>query len=557
MGDASAKRTLARRDFLKIGGLVGVATQAIAIPAIGYKEGASKETHSGWESFEGETTQFFNRKPFELKGGVDELYEKFFPKSGEVTRPNKMIDMPPTRQGRVKAAIQQNPDWKPEDGREALNLGPELNAYYDAYEARGQDRFNDDVTVQTVNVPAWIANHETYDDHFALSLAYFGAWSEHAHHPPEITEPPEISDYQYMEGGGLSPSHAVDLRDVNAEREKRGTLLKFKSPEHAAQLIKKVAHLYGASVVGITTMNPDYVYSSIRGMGPAMGPPDSSGSGGAPSTGSTEGAKPPMEPAPVPEHWKYAIVIGVPHEWDQFVSNPQYGDSLDAYNRARMAGWRLADFIKRIGYPARWHTPPGSYDMIVTPFAVQAGLGQWGRMACVITPELGGNVRLAVVTTELEMAIDKPIDVGIADFCKDCKICAEICPSGSISFADSTEGMVSRRIEHWDINNSTCFGFWMESMGPLGCRLCLAACPYSRKDNWVHGLARVIDPVDPTGLVNDSLIWMQKTLFDAPEAQDYKRPPDGCFASYRPAPEWLQTEAWFDVNPPDPHDLCE
>jgi len=263
-----------------------------------------------------------------------------------------------------------------------------------------------------------------------------------------------------------------------------------------------------------------------------------------------------MGDMPVPEHWKFVIAIGVPHEWEQFVSNPQYGDSLDAYNRARMAGWRLANFLKRIGYASRWHCPPGSYDLIATPFAVQAGLGEWARCACVISPELGGNMRLAVVTTELEMTIDNPIDIGVTDFCKDCKICAEVCPSASISFADSPEGMISRGIEHWDINNSTCFGYWMESMGPIGCRLCIAACPYSRKDNWVHGVARVIDPIDPTGLFNDSLIWMQKTLFDAPEASEYKRPPDGCFASYRPAPDWLNVENWFTMTPPDPHDLC-
>ena len=95
-------------------------------------------------------------------------------------------------------AIAQNPDWKPEDGREALGLTPDLNAYYEAYEARGQDRFNDDITVQTVNIPAWVANHETYDDHFALSLAYFGAWTEHADYPTEISEPPEVSDYTVL-----------------------------------------------------------------------------------------------------------------------------------------------------------------------------------------------------------------------------------------------------------------------------------------------------------------------------------------------------------------------
>jgi reductive dehalogenase len=551
MGELTEKKNLTRRDFLKVAGLVGVAAQAIAIPALGYKNGASKESYTGWESFEGDTTQFFNRKPFELKGGNEEMYERFFPTISEKARPNMMTDMPPVRQSRVMAAISQNPDWKPEDGWKALNLGPDLEAYYVAYEKRGQDRFNDDVITQTVNVPAWIANHEIYDDHFALSLAYFGSWTEHAGYPPEITEPPEISDYQYMENGKV-----VDLRDVNKARDERGMGLKFKSPEHAAELIKKVAHLYGATIVGITTMNPDYVYTSIRGMGPSgeAGPADSSGSGaGVTPTGDMS----QMEGMPVPEHWKFAIAIGVPHEWDQFISNPQYGDSLDAYDRVRQTGWKLANFLKRIGYASRWHCPPMSYDMVVTPIALQAGLGEWGRMACVISPELGGNVRLAVVTTELEMAIDKPVSLGITETCKECKICADICPSGSISFADNTEGIVSRGIEHWDINNSTCYGYWMESMGPIGCRLCIAACPYSRKDNWVHGIARVLDPIDPTGLFNDSLLWMQKTFFDAPEAKDYKRPPDGCFASYRPAPEWLNTEKWFDITPPDPHDLCK
>ena len=563
MGDQTEKKKLTRRDFLKIGGLLGVAAQVIAIPALGFKDGASKDSYTGWEDFEGDT-QFFNRKPFELKGGLEELYEKYFPTKGEKFRPNVMVDMPPIRQGRVMGTIAENPDWKPEDGREALGLTPDLNAYYEAYEARGQDRFNDDITVQTVNIPAWVANHETYDDHFALSLAYFGAWTEHANYPPEISEPPEVSDYQYMENG-----HAVDIREVNKARDERGTRMTFKSPEHAAELIKKVAHLYGASLVGITTMNPDYVYSAIRGMGVEQNmnegvpgfetedsDPDVNAGAGSGAGAAPEGGMPPMGDNPVPEHWKFAIAIGVPHEWDQFLSNPQYGDSLDAYNRVRMAGWRLANFIKRIGYASRWHCPPGSYDLVATPLAVQAGLGEWGRMACVISPELGGNVRLAVVTTELEMAIDKPIDVGVTDFCKDCKICAEICPSASISFADSPEGIVSRGLEHWDINNSTCFGYWMESMGPIGCRLCIAACPYSRKDNWVHGIARVVDPIDPTGLFNDSLIWMQKTLFDAPEAAAYKRPPDGCFASYRPAPNWLNVEEWFTMTPPDPHDLC-
>ena len=44
----------------------------------------------------------------------------------------------------------------------------------------------------------------------------------------------------------------------------------------------------------------------------------------------------------------------------------------------------------------------------------------------VITPELGCNFRPAVVTTNLPMVTDKPIDIGIQDFCKHCKICAQL-----------------------------------------------------------------------------------------------------------------------------------
>jgi hypothetical protein len=71
----------------------------------------------------------------------------------------------------------------------------------------------------------------------------------------------------------------------------------------------------------------------------------------------------------------------------------------------------------------------------------------------------------------------------------------------------------------------------------------------------VHGVARAFDPLDPTGLMKDTLIWMQKTFWKAPKADEYLPPPDGNWASYRPAPEWLDSEKYFDINPPDPRKL--
>jgi epoxyqueuosine reductase len=528
MEEKATKKGVSRRDFLKLGALVGVAAQAVAIPTLAHKAGSSHDSYTGWESFEGDT-QFFNRKPFELPGGKEELYEKFYPKVDTVRRPNPMTDISWTRAGRMGQILQENPDWKLEDGMDAIELPPDLKAYYKVWDEKGQNRFETDVLTNRVSIPAWVANHEKYDDHFALSSAYFGAWQDLAdNYPEEPTAPPEVSDFQYVDHG-----HMLDLREVNKECKERGAMLAFRSPDHATELVKKTAHLYGATVVGITTLNPDYVYDK-----------------------NLRGSENPMEEYEVPEHWKYAIVVGVPHEWDQLASNPQYGDSLDAYMRVRMTAYRITQFLRRLGYPARFHTPPYHYDLVVPPIAVEAGLGQWGRNGTMITPETGPNMRLAVVTTNLDMTIDKPIDFGVAEFCADCKICAEQCPSGAISFADGPEGMEQRGINHWYMDTSKCYSYWMESMGPLGCRLCITNCVYSRKNNWVHGVARVADPVDPTGLVNNALIWMQKTFFDHPTAEEYRRPPDGCFASYRPAPEWLQTDKWFNITTDNPQMLC-
>ena len=89
-------------------------------------------------------------------------------------------------------------------------------------------------------------------------------------------------------------------------------------------------------------------------------------------------------------------------------------------------------------------------------------------------------------------------------------------------------------------------------MGGLGCRLCLIACPYSRKNNWAHNLARRADTKDPTGLLDNGLTWIQKTFFKAPEAVEYLPPPDGRFANFREPPDWLTAEKYLDIEIIDP-----
>ena len=264
-------------------------------------------------------------------------------------------------------------------------------------------------------------------------------------YPPEPAGPPEESDFRGIH---------------------RDKLLRFKSPAHASRLIKHITHTFGATLVGITKLNPNCCYQgSLRGVG----------------AGNYE----------VPSHWEYAVVFAVPHEWDMSYVNPTYATSYDAYSNLRVIAARLEVFMHELGYPARSHIPPFLYDIMMPPVAVDAGLGEQGRMGLLLTPELGCNARLACVTTNIPMNVDKPVDFGVQNFCRKCKICAERCPTGAISHANEQE--VVYGYKRWKIKYELCFKTWASvaaSKVSRGCRICLAVCPYSRKNNWLHTLSR-------------------------------------------------------------------
>ncbi len=347
-------------------------------------------------------------------------------------------------------------------------------------------------------------NWSIYKDRYAIADAWSNAHaSSMGHFPERPKSAPEESDFS----------------GVNSDR------LRFKSPKHASALMKKISHSFGATLVGCCRLNPDFVYQGrLRGVG----------------TTDFE----------VPEHWKNCIVIATPHEWDALYANPTYGTSYDAYSRECIIAGKIEVFLKEMGYSARAHIPGNSYDLAAVPIAIEAGLGELGRNSILITPELGSNARLAVITTDLDLLPDKPIDFGVKKFCEKCKICAEQCPSGSICFDEKAQTII-RGYKRWHTEDTKCFGVWntVAASHARGCRICIAVCPYSRKNNWIHTIAREVDPRDPTGLFSSGLLTMQKGLFEYPDrAEDYLPPPDGNNSTYHDAPDWLKTEEWCDVN---------
>ncbi|MBW1799160.1 MAG: 4Fe-4S dicluster domain-containing protein [Deltaproteobacteria bacterium] len=489
------------RSLLKAGSALAAILGVIGIAVAGYFAGKSYDTYTGWERYHHGAGQFYNRKPFlqdRPTYGVMEATQR-------LTWIESLIGRMSTIKDLVHPPGGGEPKWVPPMGVDAL---PDpLRRFF---------KENEEKYKHTLNAFKLIDQQKANWEHFKVQLALADAWTN-AHAATFEDHEGEIYFDRLFPPEPKGPPGEWDFRGIRRDQP-----LPFKSPKHASRLIKRIAHTFGATLVGITKLNPDWCYQGhLRGVGP----------------GKWE----------VPAHWEYAIVVVTPHEWDSMYCNPTYGTSYDAYSRERIIAGKLEAFIHELGYPARSHVPPFFYDMVMPPVAIDAGLGEEGRHGLLISPELGANSRLACVTTNIPMEVDKPVNLGIMDFCKKCKICAEKCPSGAISHKDEMETV--RGYHRWRIRDELCFQVWasVAQSHVRGCRICLAVCPYSRKNNWVHAVSRYVDPRDPTGIVASLLLWAQKSFFKYPEAKDFMPPPTGKNATYHEPPDWLQTDKWFDV----------
>jgi len=235
------------------------------------------------------------------------------------------------------------------------------------------------------------------------------------------------------------------------------------TPADATALVKRLALYYGARDVGVAEVRPYHVYTHV-GRG--------SGIWGA--------------PIDLGHRWAVAFSVEMDHAVMRHAPEaPVVAESARRYVESARTAVQLAAAIRALGYPARAHID-GNYRVVAPLVALDAGLGEIGRMGLLITPRLGPRVRLGVVTTDLPLLSDPPgDDRTVIDFCRICKKCAENCPSGSIPLGDREPIDGGLR---WAVDADGCFRYW-NAVG-TDCGRCMAVCPYSHPDHPAHNLVR-------------------------------------------------------------------
>jgi len=283
-------------------------------------------------------------------------------------------------------------------------------------------------------------------------------------HPGTIDRPYEGPNVAATLASASIPMHLSTPNAFNPQPHPELKGKKFElNPEEATERVKGYARNRGADLVGITEINPLWVYSNRGEI--------------------------------FHENWedwgkeikvehKYAIVFATEMSFEMVGTGPHSPtmiESMGNYAQGAYIATQLAHFIANLGYSAT-ASHLRHYDALMVPLAVDAGLGELGRIGYLITKELGPRVRLGAVTTDLPLIPDKPVDIGVEDFCWICKKCAVCCPSNSIPL--EKDQTIVNGLLRWKLNAETCFDYW----GKIGtdCNICMRVCPWSHARTFPH-----------------------------------------------------------------------
>ncbi len=242
-------------------------------------------------------------------------------------------------------------------------------------------------------------------------------------------------------------------------------LAKAKAPvdDVAAQTaeIKRLARLFGADLVGITKIDSRWHYSS-RVDNRDMSEADNT----------------------LPESVTHVIVMGHAMDYDLVATYPSAlaGASTGLeYSHETAICIQLSGYIRALGYEA---VASMNDTALVIPYAIKAGLGEYGRNQMVLTPEFGPRVRFSKIFTSLPLVVDQPRKMGLKDYCRTCTKCAVACPPKALPMGAPQTGRDSRStikgVTKWSANCEKCFGYWAKLK--TDCAICMRVCPFNRRN---------------------------------------------------------------------------
>ena len=222
-------------------------------------------------------------------------------------------------------------------------------------------------------------------------------------------------------------------------------------PQTHADLIKATSYFLGVDAVGISRC-PDWTWYSHNALG--------------------EEVLPPHDQA-------ISMIIDQGYETMEGASGDDWisvAQSMRAYLRFSLLGGVIAKQIRNLGYSAKAHTVMDG-DVLQPPLLLLSGLGEVSRIGEVIlNPYLGPRLKSGVVTTDLPLAHDKPIDFGMQKFCESCNKCARECPSGAITAGPK---LMFNGYEIWKSDSQKCATYRVTTKGGAMCGRCMKTCPWN------------------------------------------------------------------------------
>ncbi|GMR17310.1 MAG: hypothetical protein BMS9Abin32_387 [Gammaproteobacteria bacterium] len=194
---------------------------------------------------------------------------------------------------------------------------------------------------------------------------------------------------------------------------------------------------------------------------------------------------------PIECHHKYAVVMLIDQEYDtmegasgdDFISGAQ---SMRAYMRGSVIAGVMAEHLRALGFSARAQTNADS-EVLHIPLILLAGLGELSRIGeLVLNPFVGPRFKSVVMTTDMPLVADRPIDFGLQYFCSNCLKCARECPSDSISWGDK---VMFNGYEIWKLDVERCARYRLTNQRGLACGRCMKTCPLNKVVTWDGPLA--------------------------------------------------------------------